>query len=209
MKSRWVPVPSESSSLHGQHLQSCHDCCTVQPASNVRCSFCEHRLHARKHHSLQRSWIFLVTALILYLPANLLPIMTTSQMGKETVGTIAGGVVLLWEQGSYMIAVIILVASLIVPIAKFIALFALFLSKQLGIYRDPQNRIIIYRAIEFVGRWSMVDVFVVAFLASLIQMGNLMSVYPGPAALAFAGMVFFSMLAANSIDPKLFWDDDE
>jgi len=209
MKNRRSPVSSETSSLHGQQLQGCHDCCTVQPAINVRCSFCQRKLHARKRYSLQHSWVFLVTALIFYVPANMLPIMTTNQIGKETISTIAGGVVLLWDQGSYLIALIILVASLVVPIAKFIALITLYLSKQLGIYRDPQNKIIIYRAIEFVGRWSMVDVFVVAFLASLIQLGNLMSVYPGPAALAFAGMVFFSMLAANSIDPKLFWDDDE
>ena len=202
-------MPSEASSLHGQHLQGCHDCCTVQPATNERCSFCQRKLHARKHNSLQRSWIFLVTALIFYVPANMLPIMTTNQLGKATYSTIAGGVLLLWEQGSYLIALIILVASLLVPIAKFIALMTLCLGKKLGIYRAPQNKIVIYRATEFVGRWSMVDVFVVAFLESLIQMGNLMSVYPGPAALAFAGMVFFSMLAANSIDPKLFWDDDE
>ncbi len=202
-------MPSESSSLYGQNLQSCHDCCTVQPASNVRCSFCQHKLHARKQNSLQRAWIFLVTALIFYVPANTLPIMTTTQLGQETYSTIAGGVVLLWEQGSYMIALIILIASLLVPIAKFIALVTLCFGKQLNFYRAPQNKIIIYRVTEFVGRWSMVDVFVVAFLASLIQMGNLMSVYPGPAALAFAGMVFFSMLSANSIDPKLFWDEDE
>jgi paraquat-inducible protein A len=204
-----LPVPSEVNSLHGRRLQSCQDCLTVQPAANERCSFCQHALHARKRHSLQRSWIFLVTALIFYAPANLLPIMTTSQLGQETYSTIAGGVVLLWEHGSYLIAVIILVASLIVPLTKFIALITLGLSKQLKIYRKPQNKIVIYRVTEFVGRWSMVDVFVVAFLASLIQMGNLMSIYPGPAALAFAGMVVFSMLAANSIDPKLFWDDDE
>jgi paraquat-inducible protein A len=198
-------MPSESA----QTLQSCHYCCTVQSATFLRCSFCGHAIHARKRHSLQRSWIFLVTALIFYVPANLLPIMTTSQLGKETFSTIAEGVVLLWEHGSYLIAAIILVASLVVPMAKFIALITLCLGKQLKIYREPKSKIIIYRATEFVGRWSMVDVFVVAFLASLIQMGNLMSIHPGPAALAFAGMVVFSMLAANSIEPKLFWDDDE
>jgi len=202
-------VASEANSLHGRLLQSCQDCLTVQPAANKRCSFCQHALHARKQNSLQRSWIFLVTALILYAPANLLPIMSTSQLGQETYSTIAGGVVLLWEHGSYLISGIILVASLIVPLAKFIALITLSLSKQLKIYAKPENKIVIYRATEFVGRWSMVDVFVVAFLASLIQMGNLMSIHPGPAALAFAGMVVCSMLAANSIDPKLFWDDDE
>ena len=87
-------MPSESSSLHAQQLQSCHDCCTVQPAINERCTFCQRGLHARKHQSLQRSWIFLVTALIFYVPANMLPIMTTNQMGQETFSTIAGGVVL-------------------------------------------------------------------------------------------------------------------
>jgi paraquat-inducible protein A len=200
-------MPSDSAALHGQKLQSCHRCCTVQPASRERCSFCQHKLHGRKQHSLQRSWIFLLTALIFYVPANVLPIMTTNQLGKETYNTIAGGVVLLWEHGSWFIAVIILVASLLVPIAKFIALFTLCISEQFKIYRKPGSKTFIFRATEFVGRWSMVDVFVVAFLASLIQMGNLMSVHPGPAALAFAGMVVFSMLAANSIDPKLFWDD--
>lgn len=202
-------MPTESGSLQRQNLQSCHYCCTVQPATHQRCGFCGHAIHARKRHSLQRSWIFLLTALILYVPANLLPIMATNQLGQKTYSTIAGGVVLLWEHGSYLIAGIILVASLIVPLAKFIALFTLFLSKQLNIYGRPQDKIFIYRATEFIGRWSMVDVFVVAFLASLIQLGNLMSVHPGPAALAFAGMVVFSMLAANSIESKLFWDDDE
>lgn len=202
-------MSSNSAALHGQKLQSCHRCCTVQPSSHEHCSFCQHKLHGRKHHSLQRSWVFLLTALIFYVPANALPIMATHQLGTDTYNTIAGGVVLLWEQGSYFIAAIILVASLLVPIAKFIALFTLCLSEQFKIYRKPQNKTFIFRATEFVGRWSMVDVFVVAFLASLIQMGNLMSVYPGPAALAFAGMVVFSMLAANSIDPKLFWDDNE
>ena len=202
-------MPSDSAALHGQKLQSCHRCCTVQPASREHCDFCQHKLHSRKQHSLQRSWIFLLTALIFYVPANVLPIMTTNQLGKETYNTIAGGVVLLWEHGSWFIAAIILVASLLVPIAKFIALFTLCISEQFKIYRKPGSKTFIFRATEFVGRWSMVDVFVVAFLASLIQMGNLMSVHPGPAALAFAGMVVFSMLAANSIDPKLFWDDNE
>ena len=200
-------MPSDSAMVRARNLQSCHYCCTVQPAALRRCSFCRHSLRSHKQHSLQRAWAFLVTALILYVPANMLPIMTTSQLGEQTFSTIAGGVVLLWEQGSYMIAAIILIASLLVPIAKFVAIITLCLSEQLKIYRDPRNKIIIYRATEFVGRWSMVDVFVVAFLASLIQMGNLMSIYPGPAALAFAGMVISSMLAANSIDPKLFWDD--
>lgn len=147
-----------------------------------------------------------MTALILYIPANTLPIMGTQQLGAETLTSIAGGVVLLWEHGSYLIASIIFIASVLVPIAKFIALIALCLSQQLTLISNPQHKIKIYRLTELVGRWSMVDVFVVAFLASLIQMGNLMSIHPGPAALAFAGMVIFTMLAAGSLNPKSFWE---
>jgi len=202
-------VPTETSALRGMNLASCHLCSTIQDADNPRCSFCHVALHGRKHHSLQKAWAYLATALVLYLPANLLPIMATSEMGNKTFNTIAGGVVVLWENGDYLVALIILVASLMVPIAKFVALFTLCLSEQFKIYNKPHSKATIYRLTEFVGRWSMVDVFVVAFLASLIQLGNLMSVYPGPAALAFGGMVVFSMLAAHSLDPKIFWDDYE
>ena len=200
---------TKQGALQGQHLLSCHHCETVQAANRLRCSFCHHRLHGRKYQSLQRSWIFIFTALLMYIPANVLPIMTTSEMGHQTYNTISGGVVLLWEHESYMVAAIIFVASLLVPPAKFIALTWLCLCEQFKLYNRPQSKMFIYRAAEFIGRWSMLDVFVVAFLASLIQMGNLMSIYPGPAALAFGGMVVFTMLAANSLDPKLFWDDYE
>ena len=200
---------TETGALRVEKLQSCHQCGTVQPAERERCNFCRHPLHGRKKNSLQHSWIFLITAFLLYLPANLLPIMTTSQLGEETFNTIVGGVVSLWEDGSHMIAIIILIASLVIALAKFIALTTLCWCEQFKVYNKPHHKILVYRITEFIGRWSMVDVFVVAFLASLIQLGDVMSVYPGPAALAFAGMVVFSMLAANSLDPKLFWDDYE
>ena len=202
-------MQTDSGALHAHRLQACHQCGTVQPAANQTCSFCRLTLHGRKKHSLQRSWIYLLTSMLLYLPANFLPIMTTRHLGAQTYNTIAGGVVTLWEQESYLVAIVILIASLMVPVAKFIALFVLCLSEQLRIYDKPHNKVFIFRVTEFVGRWSMVDVFVVAFLASLIQLGDLLSIYPGPAALAFAGMVIFSMLAANSLDPKVFWDDYE
>ncbi|MCW8872128.1 MAG: paraquat-inducible protein A [Xanthomonadales bacterium] len=202
-------MPPSTSAYYGQNLVSCHQCDTVQAAGQDRCSFCGHALHGRKRYSLQRAWSFLTTALILYVPANVLPIMTTSELGDETLNTIAGGVVTLWGHGDYLIALIILIASLLVPLAKFVALITLCLGSQFTNIDKPHTKVAVYRLTEFVGRWSMVDVFVVAFLASLIQLGNLMSVHPGPAALAFAGMVVFSMLAANSLDPKLFWDDYE
>ena len=200
---------NESSAFSVQNLVSCRLCDTVQDADHRRCEFCQYPLYARKQYSLQRAWSYLITAMLLYIPANMLPIMTTSELGDETFNTIAGGVITLWQHGDYMISLIILLASLMIPLAKFVALLTLCFSEQFKVYNKPHNKATIYRLVEFVGRWSMVDVFVVAFLASLIQLGNLMSVYPGPAALAFACMVIFSMLAADSLDPKVFWDDYE
>tara|TARA_R110001592_G_scaffold18954_1_gene78360 strand:- start:18 stop:428 length:411 start_codon:yes stop_codon:yes gene_type:complete len=132
--------------------------------------------------------------------------MLTNSLGTQTSNTIAGGVLLLWDHGSYFIASIIFIASLLVPIAKFLALIALCLSETFDLRLDAYSKTSIYRMTEYIGRWSMIDVFVVAFLAGFIQMGEIMSIYPGPAALAFAAMVIFTMLAANSINPKQFWD---
>ena len=189
-----------------RHLLDCHHCMLVHDGNAHQCSFCHAPLHKPAALNLQRSWVYLLTALLLYFPANLLPIMLTNSLGTQTSNTIAGGVMLLWEHGSYFIAAIIFVASIIVPIGKFVALFALCLSETFDLRLNAYNKTTIYRITEYVGRWSMIDVFVVAFLAGFIQMGELMSIYPGPAALAFAGMVVFTMLAANSINPKQFWD---
>ena len=135
--------------------------------------------------------------------------MHTLSMGSTDSNNIVGGVLLLWSHGSYPIAIVIFVASVAVPIGKFLALLVLLLGVQFGSKRYPQARIKLYRAIELVGRWSMVDVFVVAFLAGLIQIGNLMAIIPGPAVLSFAGMVVFTMLAADSFDSALFWESDD
>lgn len=187
-------------------LISCHVCTTVQPEHNKSCRFCYHPLEIRKRNSVQRSWIFLITGILLYIPANFLPIMVTRSLGTEETSTIIGGVLLLWQHGSYPIAVVIFIASIAVPIGKFLVLISLLVMQQLNLYRNQRSKIIAYRVIEFIGRWSMVDVFVVAFLAGLIQMDNLMSIYPGNAILAFAGMVIATMLASESFDPRPFWN---
>lgn len=192
--------------MSAKHLLSCHHCMLIHEPDTQHCSFCHSTLHKPEPLNLQRSWVFLLTALLLYFPANFLPIMLTNSLGTQTSNTIAGGVLLLWEHGSYFIASIIFIASLLVPIAKFVALFALCLSETFDLRLDAYSKTAIYRMTEYVGRWSMIDVFVVAFLAGFIQMGEIMSIYPGPAALAFAAMVIFTMLAANSINPKQFWD---
>lgn len=156
--------------------------------------------------SIQRTWALLLTAVILYIPANILPIMSTRLLGRDEPSTILGGVIHLWQGGSYPIAIVIFIASVAVPVAKLIILSWLNYSVQRAHQHAQLQRIKWYRVTEFVGRWSMVDVFVVAILVSLIQLGNTMSIYPGPAALAFSAVVILTMLAAMSFDSRLIWN---
>ncbi|MEP2651153.1 MAG: paraquat-inducible protein A [Paraglaciecola sp.] len=149
---------------------------------------------------------FLVTAILLYIPANVFPIMTTEVLGESTHSTIIGGVVLFLKHGSYFIAVIIFVASVVVPIAKMAAIFWLCCATMSNRQLRHLELTRLYRLTEFVGKWSMVDVFVVAILVALIQVDNLMSIKPGVAALAFSGVVVFTMLSAQNFDVRLIWD---
>lgn len=155
--------------------------------------------------SIQRTWALLLTACILYIPANILPIMYTEFFGQETPNTIIGGVISLWESGSYPVALIILLASVIVPVAKIVILAWLNYSVQRQKTTSRKTRIRYYRITEAIGRWSMIDVFVVAVLVALIQMGNTMSIFPGQAALAFCAVVFVTMVAAMTFDSRLIW----
>ena len=186
-------------------LQGCSMCTAVVPSESKICDVCGSRLHAGSGDSIQRTWALLITSVVLYLPANILPIMITRFLGEDTHSTIIGGVVILWSHGSYPIAMIIFVASVLVPIGKIVIMAWLCLSVQRGSSFAPERKIQLYRITEFVGRWSMVDVFVVAILVALIQLGNVMSIFPGVAALAFAAMVVITMLAAMAFDPRLIW----
>ena len=158
---------------------------------------------------MQKTWAWLLTSVLLYLPANFLPIMYTTKWGNPKGSTIIGGVITLWHHGSYPIATIIFVASVLVPVGKILILVWLCLSVQLRWRGALEQKTQFYRITELVGRWSMVDVFVVGILVALIQLGKLLSILPGPAALAFAGMVFTTMLAAGSFDPRLLWADKQ
>lgn len=160
---------------------------------------------AQADASIQRTWALLITSCILYIPANLLPIMYTELFGQETPNTIIGGVISLWESGSYPVAIIILIASVVVPVAKILILAWLNYSVQRQRTNSQQLRTRYYRLTEAIGRWSMIDVFVVAVLVSLIQMGNTLSIYPGQAALAFCAVVFITMIAAMTFDSRLIW----
>ena len=156
-------------------------------------------------HSIQRTWALLITATLLYIPANVMPIMRTELFGRIEPNTIVGGVIRLWEAGSYPVAIIILVASVIVPVAKIVMLSWLNYSVQANQGSAKRARMRYYRITEYIGRWSMIDVFVVAVLVALIQSGNSLSIYPGHAALAFCAVVFITMIAAMTFDTRLIW----
>ncbi|MFV9615613.1 MAG: PqiA/YebS family transporter subunit, partial [Gammaproteobacteria bacterium] len=207
----WLLTPEyPSTALQGgafsQQLTACHVCHCSVPLSQAYCQRCGSTVSARKPYSIQRTWAFLFVAILLYVPANILPIMQTRLFGKDELNTILGGIQVLWSNGSYPIAVIIFIASIMVPIAKMLALSWLSFSV---ISHNPerlQEKALLYRVTEFVGRWSMLDVFVVAILTSLIHQGKILAVYPGPAIVAFAGVVIFTLLAAMNFDPRLLWD---
>ncbi len=187
-------------------LAACHTCGKLSSAEIHHCPRCGSQLHLRTPQSVQRTIALLVTASILFVPANVLPIMYTEQFGRVTASTILGGVGTLWEHGSYPIALVIFVASVLIPLAKICVLVWLCCTVLRRSRRQPTQRTQIYRITEFVGRWSMIDVFVVAVLVALIQLSGLLVIRPGAAALAFAGVVVVTMFAAHAFDSRLIWD---
>jgi paraquat-inducible protein A len=189
-----------------QGLATCHTCYKLAPASGHKCPRCGSGLHLRRADSVQRTVALVITATLLYIPANVLPIMTTTMLGTAEPSTILGGVVLLIHHGSYPIAAVIFIASVMVPTGKLIALSWLCWSVAREQKTSRQQRTRMYRVVEFVGKWSMTDVFVVAILVALIQLGGLLSITAGSAAIAFGGVVVFTILAAESFDPRLIWD---
>lgn len=201
-----IPVRAVSGSALPQGFQSCHHCGLLHRIHEPVCHRCGGHLHARTPYGLQKAWAFLLTACVLYLPANLYPIMHTRLLGSDEPSTILGGVVALWLHGSYPIAIIVFVASIVIPVAKMMAMIWLLLGVHLGFSHKAETRTRMYRLTEFIGRWSMIDVFVVAVLVALVQLGGLISVRPGIATLAFASVVILTMLSAMSFDPRLIWD---
>jgi len=193
-------------SAAAQGLACCHLCYKRAPESLHRCPRCGAPLHLRKPDSLQRTAALLITASLLYIPANVLPIMTTEQFGRAIDSTILGGVVLLIHHGAYPIAAVIFIASVLVPLSKIVALSWLCWSVARRHATAHRERTVLYRATEFIGRWSMVDVFVVTVLVALIHLGGVLRITPGAASMAFAGVVIVTMLAAESFDPRLIWD---
>lgn len=173
------------------------------------CPRCGSHVHMRKPASLSNSWALLVAAMIMYFPANLLPIMTVVYLGSGQPDTIISGVIRLMMHGDWPIALVVFVASVLVPLLKMIVLLYLLLSVRRKSTFRRRERTRLYRMTELVGRWSMVDVFVVALLAALVHLGVLADITPGPGARAFAAVVILTMLSAMSFDPRLIWDREE
>ena len=170
------------------------------------CARCGASLHFRKPGSLARTWALLVAAAILYVPANVLPVMETGSLFGSQSDTIMSGVVYLWVTGSWPLAALIFFASIMVPGAKLAGLLLLAATAQARSAWRPRERTRLYRAVEFVGRWSMVDIFVAALLAALVQFQALATIKVGAGAIAFGAVVVLTMFAAEAFDPRLIWD---
>jgi paraquat-inducible protein A len=203
-------MTAAASTAMQQGLQSCEVCGLLsRPVSGEaegRCPRCDERLAFRKPASLQRTWAFLIAAAACYIPANLLPVLTTTTPAGAQSDTILQGVVLLWSPTGWPLSLIVFFASIMIPSAKILALAYLLIGAQRGSIENNAQRIRLYRMVEFIGRWSMVDVFVDTFTAALIQLQPLMSVEAGPGLFFFAAVVVLTMLAVESFDPRLIWD---
>jgi paraquat-inducible protein A len=193
-------------------LLNCHGCRLLirRPSAagqmHVRCPRCGTRLHLRKPNSIARTWAFLIAAMIFYIPANLFPVTITTYLGSTQSDTIMSGVIFFMQTGSWGIALIIFVASIVVPIAKLIVLMGLLLSVQRRSHWRPAERTRLYRITELVGRWSMLDVFVVTVLVALVRLGYLTTIEAGSGVVYFAAVVVITMIAAMTFDPRLIWD---
>ena len=188
----------------------CHEQNRQDPETDEQsCTRCGALVHARRPDSLMRTWALLLTSAILYIPANLLPIMTVNSLGQGSPSTIMAGVIELVQHGMIPIAAVVFVASILVPTFKLVGIALLLFSVQRRQPLSARQRIIMYRFIEFIGRWSMLDIFVIAILVAVVNFGRIASIEANLGAVAFASVVVLTMLAAVTFDPRLIWDNTE
>lgn len=189
-------------------LVACLRCGQVHSHGVHFCKRCEGPLRSRDTQSLQKVWAWLIAGLIAYVPANIYPMLLTNTLVEHSESTIVGGVFDLMHHGSFGIAFIVFFASVVIPVGKFACIIFLAISVQRKSPSNRHQRHKLYEAVEFVGRWSMIDVFVVAILSALVQLNTIATINPGIAALSFALSVIFTMLSAQSFDSRLIWDAD-
>lgn len=205
MKDIWCRASLEA-------IVSCRVCGLVSkmPTELVKahCPRCDSALYFRKPCSISRTWALLIASYILYIPANFLIMMETGSLISYRRDTIMSGVIHLWNTGSQGIAIVVFVASIIVPLFKLLTLTMLLVSVSRHSLWGRHERLRLYRIVEFVGRWSMLDVYVVTLLAAIVQLGSLAVVKAGPAAIPFGAVVVLTMFAAQQFDPRLLWDTE-
>ena len=191
-------------------LVSCEACHLLSrpadPAEPGYCPRCGGELVWRRPHAIQYAWAFLIAAAVCYIPANLLPVLRTSTVTGTEPDTIMSGVVFLYTSGSWPLALVVLIASVMIPLGKLIALAYLLITVQRGSIRGNRDRSRLYRMVEIIGRWSMLDVFVDTFTVALVQLQPLMSVEPGPGVVFFMAVVILTVIAVQCFDPRLIWD---
>lgn len=197
-------------------LVGCHSCGLVSRLNtaqarhgHVCCPRCGASLHSRKPDSLARTWALVLASAVCYVPANVLPVTVVTSLGNQQADTIMSGVIYFLTSGQWPLAVLIFFASVFVPLLKLVVLVFLLVSVQARSAWRPRDRTRLYRLTEVVGRWSMVDIYVIALLVALVKLGNLATIDAGPGATFFAAVVIMTMFAAMSFDPRLIWDAQE
>jgi paraquat-inducible protein A len=211
-----VPLPLGARRMPrpGEPAVGCDVCELVVPEQaalrdqkgRLRCPRCTDVLHRRKPQSLQRTWALVIAASLFYVPANLFPVMAVTSLGQTQADTIFSGVVFLLQHGMWPLAAIVFIASIFVPLLKLVILIFLLISVQRRSHWRPRDRTRLYRVTEAIGRWSMVDVYVVTILVALVRLGNLASIEAQAGAVFFCAVVILTMFAAMSFDPRLIWD---
>lgn len=190
---------------------SCHECGLLtrvasHGAHGARCPRCRAALHLRKPKSIERTWALVIAAAICYVPANLLPVMTVTSLGKPVSDTIMSGVIYFVEHGDWPLALVIFTASVFVPMMKLAILTFLLISVQRRSRWRPVERTRMYRLTEAIGRWSMVDIYVITIMVALVRLGNLATIEASGGAVFFGAVVVLTIFAAESFDPRIIWD---
>jgi len=204
-----MSVKYSRGSAASQGISCCKVCAQINDAGDEHCQHCGEKIYLRTPQSIQKTVALLIASIVFYVPANLYPIMKTSVLGDNIESTIFSGILLFLESGAYFVASVIFIASIVIPLTKMLAIAWLCLSVISNKPIKHKQLTKLHAITEFIGKWSMVDVFVVAILVALIQIGNLMIITPGLAAISFSVVVILTMLSAQCFDSRLLWDKAE
>jgi len=187
--------------------KNCHKMYERENFDNFVCTRCNHLVRKRIKDSLQVSLALTICAILLYIPAMLYPIMEVTRLGVKIESTILEGVISFLEQESYFIAIVVFTASIVIPMIKLVGLLFIFISLKINVKMHNNRKILIFKFVEAIGKWSMIDIYVVAILASIVQLDEIFNIKGGIAATSFALMVILTMIAANRFDTRIIWDE--